>query len=204
MLRPVLFVTLLLSHLNTGIAEPLPPAHALVQKTAVQVTNRIRADRPLIDNDPQHLQSLITELMLPHIDFQRMSRWVLGKHWRRASQEQREQFINEVRQLILRTYSTALLEFSDQKVKVLPVRASADAEDVTVHTEIQPRHGPAIPIAYDLYLDQNRQWKVYDVTIDGISLISNYRSSFSTQIRRNGGIDALLTQLQARNQLPTK
>ena len=204
MLRPVLFATLLLSHLSTGIAEPLPSAHALVQKTAVQVTNRILADRPLIDNDPQHLQSLITELMLPHIDFKRMSRWVLGKHWRRASDEQREQFINEFRQLILRTYSTALLEFSDQKVKVLPVRASADAEDVTVRTEIQPRQGPAIPIAYDLYLDQNRQWKVYDVTIDGISLISNYRSSFSTQIRRNGGIDALLAQLQARNQLPTK
>ena len=116
--------------------------------------------------------------MLPHIDFQRMSKWVLGKHWRRANIEQREQFVNEFRQLILRTYSTALLEFSEQKVNVLPVRAAADAREVTVRTEIQAQQGPVIPIAYDLYLDKNQQWKVYDLSIDGISLVSNYRSSF--------------------------
>jgi phospholipid transport system substrate-binding protein len=141
--------------------------------------------------------------MLPHVDFQRMSKWVLGKHWRRASIDQREQFVNEFRQLILRTYSTALLEYSEQKVNVLPVRAAADAREVTVRTEIQANQGPVIPIAYDLYLDQNQQWKVYDVTIDGISLISNYRSTFSTQIRR-GGINALLGRLHARNQQTIK
>lgn len=186
------------------MAEPLPSAHALVQKTAIQVTSRIRADRPLIDKNPQHLQSLIDELMLPHIDFRRMSKWVLGKYWRRTSNEQREQFVREFRQLILRTYSTALLEYSDQKVTVLPVRAVADAREVTVRTEIQPTQGPMIPIAYDLYLDKNQQWKVYDVSIDGISLVSNYRSTFSTQIRRQGGINALLERLHTRNQQTLK
>lgn len=204
MLRLPLLVALLLCNLEFVIAEPLPSAQALVQKTALQVTSRIRADRPLIDKNPQHLQSLIAELMLPHIDFQRMSKWVLGKHWRRANDEQREQFVNEFRQLILRTYSTALLEYSEQKVNVLPVRAADDAREVTVRTEIQTQQGPVVPISYDLYLDQNQQWKVYDVTIDGISLTSSYRSTFSTQIRRGGGINALLDRLHVRNQQTIK
>lgn len=198
-----LLTVLLMCNLNSLAAEPLSSAQALVQKTAVQVTSRIRADRPLIDSNPQHLQSLIDELMLPHIDFQRMSKWVLGKYWRRASDEQREQFATEFSQLILRTYSTALLEYSDQEVAVFPVRAAADAREVTVRTEVQPDQGPAIPIAYDLYLNPQGQWKVYDMSIDGISLIANYRSSFSSQIRRSG-IDALLTQLHARNQQTIK
>jgi phospholipid transport system substrate-binding protein len=204
MLRLTLFAALLLCNLEFVIAEPLPSAQALVQKTALQVTSRIRADRPLIDKNPQHLQSLIAELMLPHIDFQRMSKWVLGKHWRRANDAQREQFVNEFRQLILRTYSTALLEYSEQKVNVLPVRAADDAREVTVRTEIQTQQGPVVPISYDLYLDQNQQWKVYDVTIDGISLTSSYRSTFSTQIRRGGGINALLDRLHVRNQQTIK
>ncbi|WP_172597744.1 MlaC/ttg2D family ABC transporter substrate-binding protein [Sulfuriflexus mobilis] len=198
-----LLTVLLMCNLSSLAAEPLPSARALVQKTAAQVTSRIRADRPLIDSNPQHLQSLIDELMMPHIDFQRMSKWVLGKYWRRASDEQREQFATEFSQLILRTYSTALLEYSDQEVAVLPVRAAADAREVTVRTEVQPDQGPAIPIAYDLYLNPQGQWKVYDVSIDGISLIANYRSSFSSQIRRSG-ISALLTQLHARNQQAIK
>ena len=194
-----LFISLTFSNLSPVMADTPPSAKSLVQKTTLQVTSRIRTDRALIDKNPQHLQSLITELMLPHIDFQRMSKWVLGKHWRRANEEQREQFVNEFRQLILRTYSTALLEFSDQEVNILPVRADADAHNVTVRTEIRRLQGPTIPIAYDLYLNQDQQWKVYDVSIDGISLITNYRSSFSTQIRRGGGINALLTQLHTRN-----
>lgn len=200
MLRPVLLTLLLLSNLNPVMADPIPSARAWVQKTAVQVTSRIRAERPLIAKNPQRLQSLITELMLPHIDFQRMSKWTLGKYWRNITDQQREQFVNEFRQLILRTYSTALLEYSDQTVNVLPVRADADAREVTVRTEIKAQQGPAIPVAYDLYLDTNQQWKVYDVSIDGISLISNYRSSFSTQIRRNGGVEALLARLHTHNQ----
>jgi phospholipid transport system substrate-binding protein len=204
MLRLALIASLLLCNIKFLMAEPLPSAQALVQKTAVQVTNRIRADRSLINKNPQHLQSLITELMLPHIDFQRMSKWVLGKYWRRANIEQREQFVNEFRQLILRTYSTALLEFSEQKINVLPVRAVADAREVTVRTEILAQQGPVIPVAYDLYLDKNQQWKVYDVSIDGISLVSNYRSSFSTQIRRGGGINALLDRLHTKNKLIIK
>lgn len=204
MLRPVLLTLLLLCNLNLVMAEPLPSAQAWVQKTAIQITNRIRAERPLIDKNPQHLQRLISELMMPHIDFQRMSKWALGKHWRNMTDQQREQFVNEFRQLILRTYSTALLEYGDKTVNVLPVRADADALEVTVRTEIQAPHGPAIPVAYDLYLDTNQQWKVYDVSIDGISLIANYRSSFSTQIRRNGGIEALLAQLHTHNQQTIK
>ena len=114
-----------------------------------------------------------------------------------TSDEQREEFINEFRMLLIRTYSTALLEYSNQTIDYLPVRAAPEATDVTVRTQIKRADGPSIPISYDLY-NNDGHWFVYDVTIDHVSLVSNYRSSFASQMRRRG-FDALISQLQSRN-----
>jgi len=172
-------------------------AKEFVQSTSQQILDRIATERTQIDSQPTHIYSLIDEILLPHIDFQKMSRSVLGKYWRRASEEQREQFVAEFRMLLIRTYSTALLEYSDQTIDYLPVRARPEATDVTVRTEIKRDNGPTIPISYDVYND-NGHWLVYDVSIDRVSLVANYRSSFSTQIRRRG-FDSLIKQLHARN-----
>jgi phospholipid transport system substrate-binding protein len=131
-----------------------------------------------------------------------MSRSVLGKHWLNATEKQREAFVHEFRVLLVRTYSTALLEYHDQSIEYLPLRGEAGATDVTVRTEVRRSNGPSIPISYDLYFS-NGQWLVYDVNIDRVSLVANYRSSFSTQIRRDG-LDSLLEQLNKRNAIPKK
>ena len=172
-------------------------AQEFVESTSQTILNRIATERKQIDSEPTHIYSLINELLLPHIDFEKMSRSVLGKFWRRASEEQRSKFVNEFRLLLVRTYSTALLEYSDQSIDYLPVRAAPDATDVTVRTEIKRAEGPSIPISYDLYNNAGH-WMVYDVSIDHISLVTNYRSSFASQIRRRG-FESLLQELTERN-----
>jgi phospholipid transport system substrate-binding protein len=131
-----------------------------------------------------------------------MSRWVLGKHWREASEGQRVRFVEEFRSLLVRTYATALLEYSNQAVEVLPVRAAPDATDVVVRTEVRQPGAPPIPIQYSMNLEQG-DWKVYDVTIDGISLVASYRSTFNAEASR-GGLDRVIALLVERNQGATR
>jgi phospholipid transport system substrate-binding protein len=127
-----------------------------------------------------------------------MSRLVLGKYWRKATPEQREAFVREFRELLIRTYATALLNYSGQDIVYLPVRVGKDVRKVTVNTQVRATGAPAIPVDYRLWLSDNG-WKVYDVSIDNISLVSNYRSSFASQIRRYK-LDGLIAKLQKLNQ----
>jgi phospholipid transport system substrate-binding protein len=196
-LRTSLLTLLLFTAISATAQATAVSAKEFVQSTSQSILDRISNERSQIDHEPSHIYTLIDELLLPHIDFEKMSRSVLGKYWRRASTEQRAQFVDEFRMLLVRTYSTALLEYSDETIDYLPVRAAADATDVTVRTEIRRRDGPSIPISYDLYHDDGH-WMVYDVSIDHISLVTNYRSTFASQIRRSG-FDNLIKQLHARN-----
>lgn len=193
----VLVMLCLLVPATTVRAQATATPQQLVQDTSDRILGRIQSERKQIDNDPGHLYLLIDELLLPHIDFEKMSRWVLGKYWRTANPEQRRRFVEEFRNLVVRTYSTALLEYSDQSIRYLPMRSTPDATEVTVRTEIENGRGANIPINYDLYLN-DQQWLVQDVSIDGVSLVSNYRSNFASQIRRSG-VDGLLEELAQRN-----
>jgi len=203
MKRLICFVILFIASI-TANAAPAISADQLVRNTAETMLARIDANRDRIQAEPEYIYEMVNEVMLPHVDFTRMARWVLGKHWRRANPEQRQQFVNEFRTLIVRTYSTALLEYSGQKIDFLPARGKAGSKQVSVKTEIHPAQGPTIPITYSLYENDDAQWKVYDVSIDGISLVNNYRTSFSSQIRRAGGLNKLINQLQSRNQQAKK
>jgi len=187
---------------NTSITTN--SAGNLIQVTAKRMLSRIEQDRGEININPRHVHDLVDEILLPHIDFTRMSRWVLGKYWRRASALEKDSFVEEFRGLIVRTYSTALLEYSGQEINFLPVRNNSDPNLASVRTEIQPANGPMIPISYDLYRNDSGEWKVYDVSIDGISLIANYRSSFSSQIRRAGSLTRVINQMKAKNQQTKK
>lgn len=169
----------------------------LVRQAADQIMQRIASERHQIDLDPGRLYPLLDELLLPHIDFEKMSRWALGKYWRTANNEQRARFVKEFRNLIVRTYSTALLEYSNQTIRYLPLHSKPGATEVTVRTEIETAGGQTIPIHYDLYL-KDQQWMVQDVNIDGVSLVANYRTTFASQIRRSG-VDGLLEQLSQRS-----
>jgi len=182
--------------LSFSVSAGKPPQE-LVESVAGQTIERIKKDKDKIKAEPLYVNKLIDELVLPHFDFQRMSRWVLGKYWRKATPDQRERFINEFKNLLIRTYANSLLEYSDQELIYLPFRGALDAKEVTVRSEIEQPGGFPIPITYKLHKPDN-DWIVFDVLIDDVSLVSNYRSSFSRQIRSKG-LDALIKKLSLKN-----
>jgi phospholipid transport system substrate-binding protein len=169
-----------------------------VKSTADQVLSEISNRKAELSAEPAKIYELVDQVILPRFDFVRMSRLVLGKNWRRATPEQQKAFIREFQELLIRTYATALLNYSGQEIVYLPVRAGKDDRKVTVNTQVREVGAPAIPVDYRLQHSGNG-WKVYDVSIDGISLVSNYRSSFANQIRRYK-IDGLIAKLEKLNQ----
>jgi len=199
-MKKVMWVLLGLLFVASGLQAAEPPQQ-LVEKTAQKVLDRLKQDREKIKTDPSFIHGLVDEYVLPHFDFERMSMWVLGKHWRTANAAQRERFVGEFRMLLVRTYATSLAEFTDQKLSYLPMRGSEAEGDVTVRSEVEQPGGFPIPINYKLH-KKGDVWKVYDVTIDDISLIANYRTSFNREIREMG-LDKLIKTLADRNQQAT-
>jgi len=172
-------------------------ARQLVEDTTYRLLKVLENERERLKREPGRIYYLVNGILLPHFDFQQIARWVLGKYWRTATAGQRERFTEEFKTLLVRTYATALLEYTGQRVRVLPIPPGGDMERVTVRTEVQqPGGGPPLSIAYGMYA-RGGTWKVYDVTIDGISLVSNYRTAFSTQIEREG-LETLITRLAER------
>lgn len=183
--------------INAMAAEPQPPLE-MIKQTADRLIAKLKADEAVIRKDPSRLYALVSDIVLPHFDFERMAAWVLGKHWRTATPVQREKFTAEFRNLLVRTYATSLTDYTDRAIKYTPVRANPGATEVTVHTAVEQPGAAPIPIDYSLAL-KDGEWKVYDVAIDGVSLVTNYRSSFSNEIRKSG-LDKLISKLAQRNQ----
>lgn len=169
----------------------------VVQDTSARMVDALRKNRTTLDRDPSRLYELVNQIVLPNFDFELMSRWVLGRAWQQASPEQRRRFTEEFRTLLVRTYAKALLEYSDGEIRVLPQPAVADGNEITVKTEVKPKTGQPIPIHYSMHRG-NDAWKVYDVTVEGVSLVTNYRGTFASQIR-SSGLDAVIADLRQRN-----
>ncbi|OOZ37452.1 hypothetical protein BOW51_02405 [Solemya velesiana gill symbiont] len=170
----------------------------LVKETSEKILAEVASRKDELTEFPGRIYGLVDEIVLPKFDFIRMSRQVLGKYWRRATEAEQVQFTSAFRELLVRTYATALLNYSDQEIKYLPSRMVDGAEEVTVNTEVSEPGAPAIPINYSLYQNGDT-WLVYDVVIDGVSLVSNYRTSFASQIRRYK-LAGLIKKLEKRNQ----
>jgi len=174
-------------------------ARLVVQDTTDRMLKVLKLERNLLRQQPDRIYAFVNQIILPHFDFTRMSRWVLGRYWRDATEDQRSRFVQEFRTLLVRTYATALLEYADQTVEVLPLQAEPSATDVVVRTEVRQSGGPPIPIQYRMSLE-GTAWKVYDVTIDGVSLVASYRSTFANEAAKGGGLDPLIAMLVDRNQ----
>lgn len=169
----------------------------LVKQTTDKLLAALQADQGKIKKDPERVYRLVQEIALPHFDFERISRWVLGRYWRRATPEQRKRFEKEFTTLLVRTYATALTEYQGQKVTLDPVHMKPGDTDVKVKAEVQQPGAFPIPIVYRMYL-KDGQWKVYDVVIDEVSLVANYRTAFAGEISA-GGINKLINTLASRN-----
>jgi phospholipid transport system substrate-binding protein len=193
---PTLLISVLLLLGPLGVAQAADDPRELVMQTTERVLTELRHQGDG-GRDPRQVRAVIDEIVLPHFDFVLISRAVLGKHWRDATPEQKRRFPVEFRTLLLRTYGTALVEYSNETVVYLPLTDSGRPDVATVRTEVRRSNGGTIPVNYRLRR-KSETWKLYDIAIDGISLVANYRSSFASQIRRKG-LERLISQLEDHN-----
>jgi phospholipid transport system substrate-binding protein len=185
------------------LAMPAMPAMAatgpeqLIRETSDKVLDEIRTNSAQYKSDPQGVYDLVNAVVLPHFDFSAMTDRALGRYKDEVSEQQRPEIINEFRLLLVRTYSSALLEYTDQVLVYLPMEGSEAEGEVTVRTEIEQAGGFPIPINYMLR-NGDDGWKVLDISVDEVSLVTNYRSSFARAIKKNG-VDGLIETLRGRN-----
>lgn len=184
------------------------PPDKLLESTLQDMLQALRDERATLKKEPDRIYGLVEEILVPKVDFVRASRWVLGRHWRAANDTQKRQFIKEFRTLLVRFYSSALVEYVNTHevpaadiMRFLPLRAASDERDVTVRSEVRQPNGSVIPVQYQMYRTK-QGWKVYDVSVEGISMVVSYRSTFATEISQ-GGIDGLIKSLQERNRALT-
>lgn len=186
-----------LAALLPALAMAQEAPDALVKRIADEVVAIVKSDKDLQAGNSRKVVELAEQKVLPHFDFMRMTRLAVGRNWAQASEAQKEQLTREFRTLLVRTYSTSLSQYRDQTIEVKPSRIAAQDTEATVRTAVLQQGGPPIPIDYSMEKTASG-WKVYDVVIDGASLVTTYRGSFNDQIQK-GGIDGLVKTLQARN-----
>jgi phospholipid transport system substrate-binding protein len=191
----VLLLSVLLAQTSARADSDVTPQE-LVRETSSRMLAALHGEQEAIAQNPDHLYELVSIIVLPYFDFERMSMWVLGKNWRRATPEQRVRFVEQFRRLLVRTYGSALSEYADEEIIYLPYADDGRDDRAIVRTEIE-QAGSTIPISYSMY-KRSDGWKVYDVVISGVSLVTNYRSTFGTIIR-DKGMDSLIQQLSERN-----
>lgn len=195
LLRNLLLAVALAGCVGAQAAEVGPDA--LAKTTTQEVLAIIKKDRDLQNGNQKKVLDLVETKVLPHFDFTRMTRLAVGRYWRNATPAQQQTLTDEFRTLLVRTYSNSLANYRNQTIEFKPFRMQPGETDVTIRTDVIQPGGQPIPIDYSM--EKTAQgWKVYDVSVDGVSLVVNYRSSFASEIRRSG-IEGLITALAKKN-----
>jgi phospholipid transport system substrate-binding protein len=170
---------------------------ALVKRTADEVLTIVKSDKDIQAGDQDKLFALAEEKILPNFNFEKVSRLVLGKNWTKATPDQKTAFQAEFKTLLLRTYATALSKYKNQTIEYKPLRIADTDTNANVKTLILQPGGQPIAVDYSLE-KQGDTWKVYDIVIEAVSLVTNYRSQFAQEIRQNG-LDSLIKKLADKN-----
>jgi phospholipid transport system substrate-binding protein len=183
-----------------AIAESTAP-DVLAKNTTEEVLTILRNNQD-IRTDPKKVTELVEAKILPNFDFTKMTRLAVGKGWRQATPEQQQTLVTEFRNLLVRTYGTSLTQYKNETVEFKPLKMDPAATDVTVKSQII-RAGGGQPIAVDYSMEKTASgWKVYDVTIEAVSLVTTYRGSFADEVQRSG-VDGLIASLQQKNRTAT-
>ncbi|OGA23592.1 MAG: hypothetical protein A3I01_07420 [Betaproteobacteria bacterium RIFCSPLOWO2_02_FULL_65_24] len=195
-MRAIVFALLLGLACGIAAAQDIPPDQ-LMKTMTDEVLALVKQEKPAQAGFTRKLADVVEHRVLPHFDFTRMTRIATAVSWRRATPEQQKLLVQEFRTLLVRTYSNALSLYRDQSVEFRPVRTRAEEKELTVRSEV--RRGSQRPVALDYEMEKTPAgWKVYDVKVGGVSLISTYREEFAAQVRE-AGIDGLIKALAARN-----
>ena len=179
-----------------AMAQEMKPDE-LVRKVTDDVMNAVKTDKQLAAGDKQKALKLAEEKVLPLIDFREATRLAVGRAWRDASKEQQERLVAEFRRMLVRTYSNAISAYEGQTMKVQPVHMKAGDTDVTVHNQYIRPGGKPVQLDYQMHKTADG-WKIYDIIIEGVSLVLTYRSEFDAVVKQQG-VDGLIKRLAEKN-----
>lgn len=179
------------------LADVQGEPEGVIRSLSEQLRDVLQKDRDRIRTDQGYIFQLADEILAPHVDFDRVSSLALGKHWRRATPEQKVEFIYQFQRMLVRTYATAFHEFGEWSIEFLPRHDGGDPKRVVVKTEVTRPGAPPASVNYRMHF-KDGDWKAYDVVVEGISLVTNYRSSFSKEIRK-GGMAGLIKRITGLN-----
>lgn len=170
----------------------------LIESTVQEVIQLIKQDKDIRAGDRQKILALVDAKVLPHFDFERMTQLAVGKYWRQASPAQKQELVVEFRNMLVRTYTKVFTVYQDQTVEVKPLKSyQGDASNATVNTLINKPGAQSIPVDYELR-KSDQGWKVFDITVEGVSMVMSYRGTFSSQIQQVG-IDGLIKTMANKN-----
>lgn len=180
-------------------AESCSPdgALAVVRETADELFAAVDAYEGTISENPADARAMVDKFITPHVDLQGVSKLVLGKHWRGASPQQRERFVAQFHHLMLRTYATAVTSYNGIQIEYLPMREESRENFATVRTLIPRAGGEGVSVDYRLHCRGN-VWRLFDVIIAGVSMVTTYRTAFASEVNRSG-LDGLIKTLEQKN-----
>ncbi len=179
-----------------SLAQEVAPDE-LLKAVTLEVIAIIRQDKDIQAGNPAKVADLVETRILPHFDFARMTQIAVARNWRLATPEQQLALTTEFKTLLVRTYSTALSSYRDQVIEYRPLRAASDATEVTVRSDVKQPGKERLTLNYDM-AKTPAGWKVYDIQIAGISLVTTYRETFASRVR-DGGIEGLIKSLSVKN-----
>ena len=178
--------------------DPKAAPNDFVQMVGNNILEVLRQDTAAQQGDLNRINQLVDEYVLPYINLEKTTRLAAGRNWRQASEQQKKELVEAFKGTLIRTYSGALSKVDEvSALQILPFRGDANADDVVVRSSISQRNGPAVGVDYRLE-NTPAGWKIYDLNVEGIWLIQNYRNQFTEQINQNG-IDGLITALNQQN-----
>jgi len=178
-------------------AEPVVPPDRMLAQTADEMLTVLRARQQELRKDPVELRRLVEEILVPHVDLELLARFVLGKHWRMITEQQRRQFTYAFKDMLIRFYAASMLEYLDYNVRFFPLQLQPEEKLAVVRSEFYRGTQKTVEVNYRVAL-RDGQWKAFDVTIDNISIVTNYRASFDTIVRQEG-MEALLKKMDTWN-----
>ena len=171
----------------------------IVEETSSTVLTAINEQNAELREDPTLINALINDTVIPTIDLDSMGKLILGKYWKKASEEQRTQFVSEFKDMLIRTYAKSLVDYGHAKITVLPNRDKEQGKYYTVQSELDIGSGKTpLQVAYIFRKNKQDEWKVFDLAVDGLSLVKNFRTSFGQEIKETS-LDALIERLANTN-----
>jgi phospholipid transport system substrate-binding protein len=194
MIRYLLALSLLIP--VPALAQELGPEE-LVKKVTADVMAAIKSDKQLAAGDKQKALKLVEEKVLPHVDFEEATRLAVGRGWKQASPEQQKKLVAEFKNMLIRTYSNAISAYEGQEMKVQPSRVKPGDTDATVRNQFIRPGGKPVLVDYSMR-KTDKGWKIYDIVVEGVSLVLTYRSEFDAVVKQEG-IDGLIKRLSSKN-----